>query len=619
MTSIITLLKKIGHWLDEHFLFALCCFLIVFIPLYPKIPLWSPIEQYIVRIRLEDTGILFAAIVWFIQVLRGKAKWRSPMFWVVLVYEIIAAISCFVAMFVIKTVPLEPLHVEKTMLHFFRYIEYFSLYFVMYSSIKRKKDVILPLVLWVGTVLAISIYGYGQKYFYWPVYSTMNREFSKGIRLYLTEFARVQSTFGGSYDMAAYLVVALPIILAFAFWVKARKWKFLLQVIFWFGSWLLLLSASRTSFVMYVAGVAIVLLLNAILKKGILKKAGFLVSRGLMVGILMSLLFYYFGGDLSDRLNYVIKSIPAAEKVSQNFIDFRRKFISDKQLASIPLTPAQLNAALPKSKPPGGAISTDEVAAQIIATQQVASKSDQPPTPVATPKPTPTPTPKPVAGSGTQNGPVPADVLVNVPDIVQVATKSASGVITYHTVSKPRTYSDCALKKELSLCIREEVLWPRAIDGFKTNPFTGTGYATLTKESVDIFTEADSTDNNYLRTLGETGGLGFISFYGCVILALYFAVRNLNNEDQLLATLSVGLIGGTIGLLLNAIYIDVFASSKVAESFWLLYGLFFAYVAIDHRDHQANISQATEPKHLENNAKLSAKNSARKMKHVTRS
>ncbi len=579
MTSFMNVLKKVGRWADDNLLYVLVCFLIVFIPLYPKIPLWSPIEQYIVRIRLEDTGILLAAIIWFIQVIRGKVKWKTPMFWFVLAYEIIAAVSCLVAMFVIKTVPLEPLHVEKTLLHFFRYIEYFSLFFIVFSAIKTKKQVLLPLKLWVGTVFAISLYGYGQKYFYWPVYSTMNREFSKGIRLYLTEFARVQSTFGGSYDMAAYLVVALPIILAFSFWMKSKLWKALLFFTFWFGSWLLILSASRTSFAMYVAGVGLVVLITAGLRKGIMPKINFLISRGFMMVLAMTFLFYYFGGDLSDRLFYVIKSVPKLEAAVNSATDVRRKFISDKTISSFPLTPKQLNAMLPKSKPPGNAVSTDQVAAAILA-QQVASKSDQPPTPVETTKPTPKPTPKPtiVPGSG---GNVPADVFVDVPDTVQVATTSANGTVTYKTVQRPRVYSDCALKKELSLCIREEVLWPRAIEGFLTNPATGTGYATLTKESVDVFTEADSTDNNYLRTLGETGALGFITFYGCVVLGLYFAARNLNSEDEILKTLSVGILGGTIGLLLNAIYIDVFASSKVAESFWALYGLFFAYIAID--------------------------------------
>jgi len=379
--------------------------------------------------------------------------------------------------------------------------------------------------------------------------------------------------------MSAYLVVALPIILAFAYWIKPKKWKIALHIIFWFGSWLLILSASRTSFVTYLAGVALVIFINALKKQKIGQKIGFLFSRGLLMTVMMGLLFYYFGGDLSDRLNYVIKSVPKAEAAMESVTQFRRQFISDKMLASFPLTPDQLNAVLPKSKPPGNSISTDEVAAALIA-QQVASKSDQPPTPVTPIKATPTP--KPTAAPAPTEV-VPADVLVNVPDTVTIATTSATGKVTYQTVQRPRVYSDCALKKELSLCIRQEVLWPRAIEGFLTNPWTGTGYATLTKDAVDVFTEADSTDNNYLRTAGETGALGFISFYGCVALGLYFAARNINNKDPILATLSIGILGGTIGLLLNAVYIDVFASSKVAESLWALYGLFFAYIVIDKK------------------------------------
>lgn len=573
MQTLSTFFKKALAWVDAHLLYALCCFLIVFIPLYPKIPLWSPIEQYIVRVRVEDIFILLTAMFWFIQVIRKKVEWRSKMFWFVLAYEVVATISCLAAIFIVKTVPMETLHVGKTLLHYFRYIEYFSLFFLLFSAIKKKSDIYLPLILWLFTVLAISAYGYGQKYFYWPVYSTMNREFSKGIRLYLTEFARVQSTFGGSYDMAAYLVISLPVILAFAFWVKAKKWKYFLHTTFWFGSWLLILSASRTSFVMYLAGVSSVFLITTILKKGLWPKASFFLTRGLMLTVFMSLLFIYFGGDLSDRLNYVIKSFPQATAAVENLTNIRRSFISDSTLAQFPLTPKQLNAFLPKSKPPGNAVSTDQIAAAIQA-EQVASKSDQPPMPVK-PTPKPTPTAKPTGGN------VPADVFVEVPDTVDVATVSATGVVTHKTVQRPRVYSSCALKKELSLCIREEVLWPRAIEGFLTNPLTGTGYATLTKESVDVFTEADSTDNNYLRTLGETGALGFITFYGCAVLGLYVAFKNLNSKDQLLSTLSIGIIGGTVGLLLNAVYIDVFASSKVAESFWALYGLFFAYVMLD--------------------------------------
>src|SRR5690606_18678152 len=137
-------------------------------------------------------------------------------------------------------------------------------------------------------------------------------------------------------------------------------------------------------------------------------------------------------------------------------------------------------------------------------------------------------------------------------------------------------YSACSLDRGLSLCIRLETLWPRAIEGFKRNPLLGSGYATLTKETVEQFTEAESTDNNFLRTLGETGALGFITFYGVVVLTLWYAFRHLRDNDTLARALCVGYIGGSIGLLINALYIDVYAASKVAMTYWGLAGIVVA-------------------------------------------
>ena len=57
--------------------------------------------------------------------------------------------------------------------------------------------------------MCVAVYGFGQKYLYWPAFSTMNREFSKGWVLYLTEHARVLSTFGGHYDLAAFIMMVL--------------------------------------------------------------------------------------------------------------------------------------------------------------------------------------------------------------------------------------------------------------------------------------------------------------------------------------------------------------------------------------------------------------------------
>src|SRR3989304_2562258 len=106
----------------------------------------------------------------------------------------------------------------------------------------------------IASVLAmvgVTLYGYGQKYLYFPVYSTMNREFAKGWKLYLTEHARVPSTFGGHYDLAAFTMIMLTILLALFFLTSQKLLKLVFGVSFILAFWLLILTASRTSFIAY--------------------------------------------------------------------------------------------------------------------------------------------------------------------------------------------------------------------------------------------------------------------------------------------------------------------------------------------------------------------------------
>jgi hypothetical protein len=179
----------------------------------------------------------------------------------------------------------------------------------------------------------------------------------------------------------------------------------------------------------------------------------------------------------------------------------------------------------------------------------------------------------------------PVDVYTEIPIYTQVATTAVDGTITYSTVESARNYSDNALAKGLSLAIRLDALWPRALAGYYTNPLLGSGYATLTKESVGQFTEAESTDNNFLRTLGETGALGFVSFYGIVIMAVIAGWQLAKNTkaSALEVSFAIGFIGASIGILINAGFIDVFAASKVAFYYWALTGILFAIVLMQQK------------------------------------
>ncbi len=524
--------------MPQNLLLIIASFLLAFIPLYPKIPLFDVLPGYIVRVRVEDVLVLVAFLYYVIQLWRRKLDFKNQLTPWIFAYLGVASLSILSAVFLIKTIPIELIHIGKSVLHLFRYTEYFALFFIMFSAIKKPKDLKVVFYALALTVVAIVIYGYGQRYWYWPVFSTMNREFSKGIVLYLTEHARVQSTFGGHYDLAAYLVIVLPIFYLLAINAQ-KKWpKIGLHIVHLLGLWLLVMSASRTSFIAYLGAVMVGLLLLALKPSKFWQKVFFFVRQSMAYLFLVALMMFVFGADMRERLEQVLQAYPTTFKTyqkSQEFLAKQVEFLSDPA--------ARIRELREKMKPSNG------VAFDNTQLDSVLTPTDQ----------------QPVSKK-------PLDVYVDVPDRVPDAS-SSSGY-----TEKPRTWSPNALKYGLSFAIRLDELWPNALKGFAKNPLLGSGYATLNKKEFQQFTEAESTDNNFLRTLGETGLFGFITFYGTVLVLLMVLYRNQkNSSDKQLQMANIAFIAASIGLLLNATYIDVFASSKVAFTYWALAGAILAY------------------------------------------
>lgn len=524
---------KLLRWLDDHILEYLSLALIIALPLYPKIPTADLIPGYIVRLRMDDIFVATAFIIWFVWLLRGKVSLKgNPLVIPIGIYLVIGFLSSLSAIYITKTVPMDSLHVSKLFLHFFRRIEYISVFFIFFSSIKSLAQVKKYVYLTAIVLLAVSIYGFGQKYLYFPAFSTMNREFSKGVRLYLTEHARVLSTFGGHYDLAAYLMVLLTLFIPLT--VIVKKWfsRALFFIVSLAGFWLLILTVSRTSFVAYLASITVVFGLLAF-------KKGWLWSAGLwLVVTVFSLAIMLSFGDLSDRFAHILKL--------------------DNLKASALLRPI-------RGEPPQG----DQVAYLEV----VSPRSDTPPT-------TEKPTKDGEEPVGVQTA-RPADVVEDIPEDGFEST----------AVARPRTYSQTAVQYDLSTGIRLDYTWPRAIEGFTTNPLLGTGYSTLTKRNVEDFTEAESTDNDFLRTLGETGLLGFLSFYGMIVFICYYSLKRYRQiKDPFYFTVVAGLVAAIIGLLVNAIYIDVFVASKVAYTFWIITAILIATVRLAPKQSSEKVS-----------------------------
>jgi hypothetical protein len=155
--------------------------------------------------------------------------------------------------------------------------------------------------------------------------------------------------------------------------------------------------------------------------------------------------------------------------------------------------------------------------------------------------------------------------ISNISGFVVKADEATSQVRVSLTPEPAPTPVPVKVVNDVSIAIRYNVEWPRAMRAFYKNPILGTGYS-----SIGL-----ATDNDYLRMLGETGILGFLAFVliflniGKVFLK-GFRIRG--DMDDFEKSFLFGVFGGAIGIFATAILIDLFEASKLAIMFWLLLG-----------------------------------------------
>src|SRR5690606_19764192 len=94
-------------------------------------------------------------------------------------------------------------------LHTIRRFQYLVVFFIIWTSIKSREDAWYYLKVLILTSFFVFLYGFGQKNLGWPVVSTMNKEYSTGMAQSIMPGGRINSTFAGHYDLAAYSVIML--------------------------------------------------------------------------------------------------------------------------------------------------------------------------------------------------------------------------------------------------------------------------------------------------------------------------------------------------------------------------------------------------------------------------
>lgn len=519
-------MKKLLNLFDTYALKILIALLLIVVVLYPKLPSIH-IDRTWVYIRLEDFLILSASFIWFIQLLRRKITIPRIFGFSIGAYWLVGLISlAYSIAFIGPTLANYFPHIA--ILNYLRRIEYMVLFFIAFSTIKSRKDIRDYFMIIAVSLSATIVYGFGQRYYLWlwdkfpeffknlpfcfPSFQTGNEEFAKGLPLCLPYGARITSTFGGHYDLAAYLVIVIPIVLGVFLSVKKITHRILSLLLFISALALLIFTASRISFIAYL--VAIVATLTLYRKKLLI--IPFLI---LSIALLLS-----FNDSTAKRFLSTIT-------VSSIVTDSQGKLVGEE-------LPQELKKKISKE---GGEIQAPPPAQNL----QVGSG---------------------FIGLPEKTTPVATSVAVVKKTLSSDETKKlnvAEGSTQTATVSGSFLIKK-GLVYDISFTTRFQAEWPNALNAFLRNPLLGSGYSTITL----------ATDNSLLRALGETGALGLFSFlFIFVILAIAFKETIHHIDDKFTKGFIIGLAGGVIGLMANAFLIDVFEASKVAENLWIILGI----------------------------------------------
>jgi hypothetical protein len=469
-------MQKLSESLEKKLKYFVAAVLLV-IPLYPKFPFLRVPGTY-VSIRFEDFIILLLGLILIpIVLINIRYLLRIKVFRAVLLFLFVTFVSLLSAALITKTID-----VGLGFLHWIRRVEYMIPLIAGYYAIRNSRtNLAFFLKVIVIVVVIVFTYGFGQKFYNWPVIITQNQEYAKGIALYSVPVGHLTSTFAGHYDMSSFLVLVIPtfIVLFFTgvFTKKNINEKFVYFITILMGLWLVAVSGSRISSLTFLGSATVAL---------------FLVKKYKVLIIVWLLGFLVF----STSSNLVARYERLFEVTNIRLKQFRESFVSTSEF-----------------------FLTKEAYAQVT-------------TPERRERAAPTPTPVPVF-------------------------------------------------EDRSTSIRFNIEWPRAIRALRKNPLLGTGYSSISL----------ATDNDYLRMLGETGLIGFLSFMliiGEIFLPIIKKIPLNKTYKGVEMAYLAGYLGALCGVLVNAVFIDIFEASKFAIVFWTLTGIALGLVIKDNNEQHNN-------------------------------
>lgn len=118
--------------------------------------------------------------------------------------------------------------------------------------------------------------------------------------------------------------------------------------------------------------------------------------------------------------------------------------------------------------------------------------------------------------------------------------------------------------------------WADMLDGFSRSPILGVG--------LSVTTEA--VDGNYIRYLAESGILGF-SLWLILIYRILKISKSIKTANKDLLLMKNAVFFGTFGLLVMAIFIDIFEASKIAMIYWFFIGVLIKLNSLQNEEERA--------------------------------
>ncbi len=266
-------LTKWLKWIDDNLLHITVSLFILAAPLVPKFPV-SYVEYTYIRIRYDDFIVAVVYLIFTIQFLRRKVSLNTKFLLLFVIFWAAVFTSFIVGYYVQGTIAVQNIG----LLHSLRRVEYMAIFFVASSVLLTEKRLRQYLTLYFIALLIVSFYGLGQKFFQFPSIQSMNPAYSDGRLLFLNPEDRINSTFGGHFDLAAYLTFSIPVTLAFYITKAAKNLRYYL--IFLMSLIALLYTAARSSFIAYAGSMSLFLLMTKKFKLWIIT---ILVTAGLML------------------------------------------------------------------------------------------------------------------------------------------------------------------------------------------------------------------------------------------------------------------------------------------------------------------------------------------------